>query len=700
MSLKWKKHKYYLILLTAVFFVLIYLFVPEGSVFGSNTDWMSQHATLAETLRDACRSQGTIFPDFLWLGGGSSAYEFSYYGYLRPDILLGCLLPQVPMIYLLIASMMACVLASGLLGYALLIQNRIEPYLAFIGSVFLMTAGCFFQAHRQVMFINYMPWELLALLLLPRLVEKGRYTLFTVMLTLVIYNSFYYSITVLAVMAWRTYELTRDKRRWLLCLRSMAVAVALAGVLLLPTALVLLEHRRQGAPLSLAELFLPDVSMEGLLYSPYGMGLTLFALYALLAGLTVRGALRKRSVMLLIAVLLPAVSWILNGTLYARAKILMPLLPLAILQMTVVLQMIWKRQLKIRIWPELLFGAAALLYAGQTKSGYLAGVLLDVVVLVIVLWLARFYNRRRVYAMLLAAPLVCSVYTARQDHFVSDGMWVSPFSEDEIKAVATDPWARMDGMEQPLISANRLLWPGQKSTTMYSSITNEEYSHWFFDILRMPIRINNRIALLCEANPFQEYLMGVKYLQTTEGKVPAGYEIRARKGKSVLAENDQALPIAYLSTETIGRQEFDSLEFPYTLEALLRYTVTEEYKEDTPGEVRAGRGYTENDPEIEGGTGSATDPGTGGGTGSVPDSGAGGSTGSAADSGTGGGTGNATDPGTGGGAGSAADPGTGDVTERRADGKKSFMEKKTPLFSEAKVSDHLEISRSEDKVTV
>lgn len=69
MKLELKKHKYYLLVLTAMFFVLIYLFVPEGSVFGSNTDWMSQHAELAETLRDACLSQGTIFPDFLWLGG-------------------------------------------------------------------------------------------------------------------------------------------------------------------------------------------------------------------------------------------------------------------------------------------------------------------------------------------------------------------------------------------------------------------------------------------------------------------------------------------------------------------------------------------------------------------------------------------------------------------------------------------------------
>lgn len=582
MSLELKKHKYYLLLLTALFFVLIYLFVPEGSVFGSNTDWMSQHATLAETLRDACLSQKTIFPDFLWIGGGSNAYEFSYYGYLRPDVLIGCLLTQIPMIYILIACMMICVLVSGLLCYYFLLQNQMEPYMAFIGSVFLMTAGCFFQAHRQVMFINYMPYELLALLLLPGLVKKARYTLFTLMLALVIYNSFYYSITVLAVMTWRVYELSRDRRTWFLYLRSAAAAIALAGVLLLPTGLVLLEHRRQGAALSVGELFRPDLSMEGLLYSPYGMGLTLFALYALLAGLIVR-RLRVRSIVLLTAVLLPVVSWILNGTLYARAKILMPLLPLVILQMAELLQMILKKQFRIRIWPEILFGAVAVVYAGEVNSRYISGVLLDVVLLVIVLWLMRFCNRRRVYAMLLVTPIVCSVYTARQDNFVSEGEWICPFTASEVKAVASDPWARMDGMEQPLISSNRLLYSGQKSTTMYSSISNQEYSHWFFDILHMPVRINNRVAMLCEANPFQEYLMGVKYLQTTADKVPVGYEIKARKGDSVLAENDHVLPLAYLSTETISEEEFSRLEFPQTLEALLRYTVTESQEDSQTG---------------------------------------------------------------------------------------------------------------------
>ncbi len=130
MKLELKKHKYYLLVLTAMFFVLIYLFVPEGSVFGSNTDWMSQHAELAETLRDACLSQGTIFPDFLWLGGGSNAYEFAYYGYLRPDIVVGCLLPQVPMI--LYSDLFHVGLCAGF-RFALLLFSYPEPHGAVYG---------------------------------------------------------------------------------------------------------------------------------------------------------------------------------------------------------------------------------------------------------------------------------------------------------------------------------------------------------------------------------------------------------------------------------------------------------------------------------------------------------------------------------------------------------------------------------------
>ena len=101
--------------LILIFAALTAAVIPDGSVFGSNTDWLSQHVTLAETIRSACLEQGTLLPSWIDLGGGSNGYQFSYYGFLRPDILLGCLLPEISMLNIVIAYMMLLCLVSLLL---------------------------------------------------------------------------------------------------------------------------------------------------------------------------------------------------------------------------------------------------------------------------------------------------------------------------------------------------------------------------------------------------------------------------------------------------------------------------------------------------------------------------------------------------------------------------------------------------------
>ena len=94
--------RYYPLLLTAIFVIAAAASVPRGCVYGSTTDWLPQHIALAETIRAACAKQGTLLPAFLPLGGGSNGFLFSYYGYLRPDILIGCVLQRVPMLFLVI----------------------------------------------------------------------------------------------------------------------------------------------------------------------------------------------------------------------------------------------------------------------------------------------------------------------------------------------------------------------------------------------------------------------------------------------------------------------------------------------------------------------------------------------------------------------------------------------------------------------
>lgn len=64
--------------------ILMAWVVPEGKVFGSETDWLCQHVVLAETIRDACVAQHTLLPNWIGLGGGANGYQFAYYGFCGP----------------------------------------------------------------------------------------------------------------------------------------------------------------------------------------------------------------------------------------------------------------------------------------------------------------------------------------------------------------------------------------------------------------------------------------------------------------------------------------------------------------------------------------------------------------------------------------------------------------------------------------
>ena len=163
---------------------------------------------LRKTIRDACVEQHTLLPDWIDLGSGSSGYQFSYYGFLRPDILIGCLFPQIPMVYILIGYMLALYLASVLLCYMWLQSEDISPFFSFIGSVLFLTAGCLFHMHRQIMFVNYLPFLILAFLC----VKKRKFRFLPLCMLLICLHSFYFAIAAFAAIGW--YWLRTEKRHF------------------------------------------------------------------------------------------------------------------------------------------------------------------------------------------------------------------------------------------------------------------------------------------------------------------------------------------------------------------------------------------------------------------------------------------------------------------------------------------------------
>src|SRR5699024_7043066 len=118
---------------------------------------------------------------------------------------------------------------------------------------------------------------------------------------------FYFAISAFAAVGWYWFR-TEGKRFWkgsfLKCyLPCTALAAGMAAALLIPTGLVLLEHRGGSSVngiFTLLELFCPNPVFNNILFNEYGMGLTLICFYSILAGLQIR-KIRKDSILFLLS---------------------------------------------------------------------------------------------------------------------------------------------------------------------------------------------------------------------------------------------------------------------------------------------------------------------------------------------------------------------------------------------------------------
>ena len=91
-----KKDFLNLFFLTILVLGIIFCSIYPNKLFGSVTDWGSQHTMFPEYFRTLFYHTGDIFPDFMMnLGAGQNIYNISYYGLLNPIVLLSFLFPFI-----------------------------------------------------------------------------------------------------------------------------------------------------------------------------------------------------------------------------------------------------------------------------------------------------------------------------------------------------------------------------------------------------------------------------------------------------------------------------------------------------------------------------------------------------------------------------------------------------------------------------
>ncbi len=670
----------------------------RGEFFGYGSDWLSQHLPLAETLRSAMLDSGRLLPLYLHLGGGSSVYDFAYYGLLRPDILLGCLFPQFGMEYLLAGySLASIVLGTNLLFWWLRRRLRSEPSgarAAAFAAALYAAATCLFHAHNQLMFVNYLPFLILTLIGIDRMAEQGKGAwLVTSGLSLVYLHSFYYSISCLAVCGIYAIDWVRgmrgacraiadmryisepigamrgdhaqaqvcdlrgtregecpacagklrrsesgtkcEKRAKSFVLRlagSVCLSIGLCAVLLLPTGLDILSGSKDGGVFA-AQLKLLDLTLEGMLYTPYGMGLTLISLYCLLTALAQRKT-RFLAICMLAIAAIPAVSLLLNGLLYARGKILIPfLLPMLLLCAQVLCDFLqgsekpplWAGALCLVPWTAACAESGSILTNRLLLIDWLlllGWILLDWLLMMgWVLWMRRTSMKRvftagpakktsvrtRCIALLLLVPCVVSWTLQMKAGYVEQAQinfstvrQALKGAQQRIEQAEADKLqsARWEILSEGYKMSNYAPLPQMQRTSMYSSMTQQGYAAFFYDMAGNAIPARNRVALVPGKNPLFNALMGVRYVtvkaaaagqetgttaaaqaqtdaaasQATAGSstsnlpraqieagaaaLPPGYEVIDCENGYVTGRNPDALPIAFGTDRLLSKKDF------------------------------------------------------------------------------------------------------------------------------------------------
>lgn len=622
------------VFLTVITLLLLFLPLGTGMFFGSEGDWYSQHVGIAESLRQTMLETHSLIPQYIHLGGGSSIYDFAYYGLLRPEILFSCLVPYVEMKYIIAGYAVAGVLASVNLCYLWLKKQGISKGFSFAGAVLLAATACFYQAHHQIMFVNYMPFLFLALMGADSLLEKKKGLLLVCGLFFIYIHSFYYSATCLFVVA--VYVIYRAlgqediqvmirEKKWKRIIKRLgalvgrlvfivSLSIGMAMALLLPTGLDILSNEKDAGSFASVSLKLMDGSLKGLLYSPYGCGMTLLTLYCLLLSLTRKGK-RFLSGILMLCVLFPGVSLVLNGFLYARTKILIPLVPLLVLVATDTLQALYRGRQKYSFL-SLLCCFVPALFSSWKPLILLEGILLLVWMLIQCTGRLPVTVKSCAFWLVMLVPILVSLGVNMNDSYLKpvcsrlgigvNGAYVKAaderqrrFTSEEITGFATDARYRFDVLADKFVNCNLLVAGNIHKTAMYSSVTNTDYAAFYYDVMHNPVSLNNRVALVPDKNCCFSYFMGMKYILTDRENVPFGYRVEKQKGDYVLAQNDNVLPICYGTTDLLSMEEYGSLEFPDTLEALCTRAVvpdkatekfTSHFVEESPEDFFAGIG--------------------------------------------------------------------------------------------------------------
>ena len=582
------------LLLFGMCLAVCWIFVLQYGIFGSDLDWVNQHSVLPDYFRQRFYDTGQLFPDIAWnLGAGQNIYNFSYYGLFNPIIWISYLLPFVPMsLYIQITSILSYG-ASVVIFYCWLKKKWDDRITLACTFLFLLAAPLVYHSYNQLMFVNYMPFLCAAFLGVDKYVEEKKKALLLCGVCGMILTSFFFSIG--GLLALGIYGASRFTEKGIKEFFKNSVSLAgvllhgvlFCGILLIPTAFVLLGRGESGAQAEAAVSFFTVQPMR-FLYTPHGVGLSALALIALFDDMICGRKWQEKflSVSLFLIFTVPLAGYVLNGGLYDKGKVFIPFLPLMCMEVAKYIDRIKKRESTFRdILPYLI--TAIFLIAGKTFWA-----LLDCGVMLLCFLIRKRFSAFPLAVWVSCVILFCSGWTINKgsDHIIPKEDYEKILDRDtkaEVEEILGKDagWYRMEeqqGGKKELQDINRIEDSRQLITSVYSSAYNEEYDKFRRETYDINEHFRNNMMQAVSDNPLFLKFMGVKYVIGNHSL--AGYELLEEGENGNLYVNSHAAPIGYVTNEVVSEKSYQALDFPANQTAFLWKAVAEsaQSEEDFP----------------------------------------------------------------------------------------------------------------------
>lgn len=598
---KLEKKDYINLIILILIFVGIFLVLTRFEyIYGSTKDWSQQHWIIPEYFRTLFYETKNLLPSFAFnLGGGQNIFNLSYYGLLSPFVVLSYLFPFIDMMYYMIGVAVVIVIASVILMYIWLHNNKFDSKVCFLTSlIFLLASPFIFHSHRHIMFISYMPFLILGLIAVDRFLSTNKKSLLILSIFLIIMTSYFYSVGALLVLfIYGTYKyLNKLKRKekfkiklylkWVLkYLGIFLVAVMMGAVLLLPTAYALLSGRSLDSSSIDLSILIPKLNANFILYGTYSLGLTAIFIISLIDNYISKKR-ENRFVVYIVGLIaiFPLFVYLLNGTMYIDSKVLIPFLPLCCLLIGNTLKNFFKKRYNFKkiIGPIILLSFIIIIF---TKSQYAFIYILDISVLLVFIYQ---YNKSKDKDLLFIPIIVISLanclFVNMNDHLVSlDAVKDQNLSDQNVlidKAVEENIGSyRISNQYLSLETSNRIFNPRQYQSSIYSSVSNNNYKDFYYNDSGNEIIYRSYGMLSSVNNVIYNMYMGNKYLISNK-ESPIGYQEVETGDKLTLYKNDDVLPIGYATNNIMSEEDYEKLEFPYNSEAILKNIIVDKKVEN------------------------------------------------------------------------------------------------------------------------